>query len=237
MGPSIISHCENEGHPFIPERVDSEASFNEFLETFLPGTALAPERDAIRERYDCKQPPFNGDYKDCIRVVIQDAIFTCNTRNLFDAYPSSSHMISYAYPWRAYAYHAADLVPLFMNSAEEAKELLIKLQLPEFLASVYSAMLNQTVAPVYQNYLASFAATGDPNANVGGLDPPPGVASWPTADGSADALSGVLQVRAAAGQEPYLLISDDQNTRDTCAFWTGIAKNIVSGGAAQHDEL
>ncbi|KAK4146593.1 carboxylesterase family protein [Dichotomopilus funicola] len=236
VGPSIISHCENEAYSFTPKNVNSQASFDKFLETFLPGTALAPERLAIRQRYNCTEPPSNGDYNNCLRLVIQDGFFTCNTRNLFDAYPSSSRMISYGFPTSGYAYHAADLIPLFMNNADEAKALLIKIGISSFFAGLYAASLNQTVAPVYQNCLASFAATGDPNANLGGLDPPPGVASWSTADGSTDALSGVLQVRAAAGQEPYVLISDSQNTKNTCAFWTGIAKDIVSG-SAQHDEL
>lgn len=225
---SVISHCENEAHSFTPTDIDSQAAFDRIVETFLPDSALEPEREAIRQRYNCTQAPFNGNYEACIRVVIQDGFFTCNTRNLFDAYPTSSYMLSYGFPVQVYAYHASDLIPLFMNSPAEAEALLMKLNVSHSLAKVYSEALNQTISPIYQNYLASFAVFRDPNANVGGLSPPSGLTTWPIADGSGNALSSVLQVRAAFGEDPYVLISDYQNTKDTCDFWTAIARDIVS---------
>lgn len=225
---SVISHCENEAHSFTPKGVDSQSAFDKIIQAFLPGSTLAPEREAIRQRYNCTQAPFNGDYQACIRVLIQDGFFTCNTRNLFDAYPTSSYMLSYSFPVEAYAYHASDLIPLFMNGPDEAEALLIKLNVSRWEAKVYAAALNQTISPVYQNYLASFAVSHDPNANVGRISPPSGLTTWPFADGSGNALSNVLQVRAAFGQDPFVLISDPQNTQDTCDFWTAIAKDIVS---------
>jgi carboxylesterase type B len=225
---SIISHCENEAHSFTPKNVESQAAFDKFVEVFLPGSAVTAQRQKIRQRYDCTQSPFSGNFKACIGAVIQDAFFTCNTRNLFNAYPTVSRMLSYSFPLPKLAYHASDLIPLFMNDRDEAERLLRKVGLSKFQAMFYVTSLDQIVSPIYQNYLASFAVSSNPNSNVGGLPSLLDLTDWPVAEGDGNELSKVLQVRFSFGQEPFVLFSDGQNTKATCDFWTDIAKGIVS---------
>jgi carboxylesterase type B len=217
---AIISHCANEASLFLPKGVDSQESFDAILDVFLPGSELSPQKDAIRQQYDCEKT-FEGNFTKCIGEIIQDLSFTCNTRNLFDSYPSISYMMQYAFPFPNLAVHASDLIPLFMNNQDEAVKLLELSGITGFLAQVYASMIIQ-VSSRYQNYLASFALTGDPNAL-------PWIPSfdWPVADGSGDKLSNVLTVRAALGQSPFVLDSDDQNSKSKCGFWTDIAESIA----------
>jgi hypothetical protein len=167
---------------------------------------------------------FGGNYTKCILEVIQDLSFTCNTRNLFSSYPGISYMMEYAYPLPALAVHASDLIPLFMNSKDEALKLLELFGTTGFEAQIYVDMLTTLVTPRYQNYFASFALSGDPNALP--FSPP---LTWPVADGSGDKLSNIMRVQAPLGQQPFVLGSDDENSKSKCDFWTNIAKSIVSG--------
>jgi hypothetical protein len=167
---------------------------------------------------------FNGNFTTCILEVIQDLSFTCNTRNLFNSYPDISYMMEYAFPFPALAVHASDLIPLFMNSKDEALKLLEISGITGVEAQIYAEMLTTLVAPRYQNYFASFALAGDPNA----LPFNPTI-TWPVGDGSYDKLKNVMIVQASFGQDPFVLGSDDENSKSKCDFWTNIAKSIVSG--------
>jgi carboxylesterase type B len=200
---------------------------------FLPGPELSPQRDAIRQQYDCGKD-FGGNFTNCIREVIQDLSFTCNTRNLFDSYPEISYMMEYAFPLPALAVHASDLVPLFANNKAEGVALLELSGVEPWQSQLYGEMLTSYITPRYQNYLASFALAGDPNALP--FNPP---VTWPVADGSEDKLSNVVRVQAPLGQEPFVLASDDQNSKSQCDFWTNIAESIVGGAdhTSAHQKL
>ncbi|KAK1465073.1 hypothetical protein CMEL01_12428 [Colletotrichum melonis] len=230
----IVSHTLNESASFTPSWVTSFDTFNAFLNIFLPGAKLAPQRQQITAQYPCAQSPYNGDYRLCIATVIRDASFVCNTRDLYSAYPSIARMMRYGFPIGQLARHAADLVALFSNNLEEAKDILKKNKVP--LAAQYASLLVDThVAQAYQTYFASFALSGgDPNTlpmpHVPKGDPP----KWPVADGnSGDQLENVLTVYAPSGQPAFLLDqSDDQNTKKACGFWTEIAQQVVAAQKA-----
>jgi hypothetical protein len=173
---------------------------------------------------------FDSDFTKCIREVIQDLSFTCNTRQLFDSYPTVSYMMEYAFPFANWAYHGSDLIPLFTNNLEEANMLLEQLGLPQFIVELYSGVLDLEITPRYQNYLASFAALrGNPNGIP--FDPP---LTWPVADGSGDKLSNVMKVQMPGGQGAFELGSDNQNSKSKCDFWTGLAQSIVHQAAGDH---
>ncbi|ODA77263.1 hypothetical protein RJ55_06890 [Drechmeria coniospora] len=219
---AIISHCANEPHSFTPPDIDNQTRFDEFLTTFLPGAVLEPERDKIRAQYDCLTK-FGGDFQECIATVIRDASFTCNTRDLFDSYSDRSYMMHYGFPLDKYAYHASDLIPLFMNNRTEAEQLLIKSGLNETIAGLYAGSLNDKVKQYYQNYFASFALSGNPNRL---LPSPP--RQWPIANGARDQLSDVMHVGWAFSKEHvFQLDEDEQNSSSACSFWTEIAKDIT----------
>ncbi|KAI1076664.1 carboxylesterase family protein [Whalleya microplaca] len=212
---AIISHCANETGPLAPPNVDDPDTFNAFLKRLLPDLQV----DEVNQQYDCAES-FEGDYRTCIQTVIRDVAFTCNTRDLFEAYSNKSYMMKYAYPWDEFAFHSTDLYPLFMNNVTEIKDILVKGGMPEGNATIYAEGLKLLVKSTYQKYFASFALSGDPNT----LDP---LHKWETAVGNNDKLSNVMQV------EVKLPIfnnnaTDDQNGRDACSFWTKIAKELTS---------
>jgi carboxylesterase type B len=221
----IISHCANEAYLFVPKDIDSQGDFDKYLATFLPGDDLSSQRNEVRQQYDCNVN-FGGNFTKCVQEVIQDLSFTCNTRQLLNAYPEISYMMEYAFPSADLAYHASDLIPLFMNNKSEARALLELLGASKLEAFWYAESLSILV-PRYQNYLASFALGGDPNA----LSFTP-FSEWPIADGSDDKLSNVMKVGLPLyGQSAFKLGSDNQNTKSKCNFWVDIAKSIVDEDA------
>jgi carboxylesterase type B len=227
---AIISHVSNETASFTPEGITSEGAFNDFLGLFLPGNKLRSIRKQISEQYNC-MVLFGGDYTACIATTIRDASFTCNTRDLYSAYPTVSYMMRYSFPLERFAYHATDLVALFSNSVNQAVKLLGK-KLPAPLDKMYAnSLINTGIAAAYQTYFAALALSGNPNAlelpEVAGVQPP----RWPVADGSGDLLTNVLTVQIPSGQEAFVLTSDDQNGKKRCDFWTKLAEDIMSSDA------
>ncbi|KAI1132448.1 carboxylesterase family protein [Nemania abortiva] len=210
---AIISHCANESHSFTPN-ITTQDEFNAYIDEFLPGPSLEDQRVAIKERYNCAVR-FSGDFRRCLATVIQDSMFTCNTRDMFEAYPDISYMMQYAFPIAEFAYHATDLVPLFTNNKSEVEKI---------AGRAYAVAMGEQIPRIYKNYFASFAITGNPNK---GLAEPEVI--WPIADGSSDRLSGVMNVSWAFWFPPleFRLITDNQNAKSTCSFWTEIAKDIA----------
>ncbi|EEU44553.1 uncharacterized protein NECHADRAFT_85213 [Fusarium vanettenii 77-13-4] len=231
---TIISHTMNEAASFALSRINSKEAFDHFLASFLPGAKLESQRQQIAEQYNCTKL-FDGNYTLCITTTIRDAAFTCNTRDLYSAYPSKSHMIQYGFPSPELANHASDLLPLFANSYDEVVQMLAP-SLGELKAIAYAWLLVDTnLSTAYQTYFASFAASGDPNGLslplVAGQQPP----EWPIADGSDDKLAKVLTVQAPINQEALVLASDEQNGRERCDFWTTLAKEIVEAQGLNQD--
>lgn len=219
----------------------SSDTFAEFLEVYFPGAELASQRQRIAAQYPCTEDPYDGDYRLCIATVIRDASFTCNTRDLYSAFPSKSHMLRYGFPTASLARHASDLVPLFSNHRTEAEAILEKNNVSAFEANAYSFLvIDSKLAEAYQTYFASFALSGgNPNAlsmrRVWFSEPP----AWTVADGSGDELTNVLTIGA-----PEVLFSaftvdvpDDQNTKSACGFWTEIAKEVVEATNVAGDRL
>ncbi|KAF6802845.1 carboxylesterase family protein [Colletotrichum sojae] len=228
---TIVSHVANEAQTFVKITMDSQEKFDKFLAEFLPGDKLSGIRDQIREQYDCESH-YDGNFTNCLKEVIQDSSFTCNTRDLFEAYPDRSYMMEYAFPSDSLAYHASDLVPLFANNVDQVLGLLSKVMRSKILAKLYAKVLEGLVATKYKAYFASFALTGDPNA----MDQNPRL-FWPVADGGKDELSDVLRVsRPGLIRPAFRLTSDDQNTIKTCEFWNGIARQIMELGGGGSDD-
>ncbi|KAH7018049.1 Carboxylesterase [Microdochium trichocladiopsis] len=227
---TIVSHCTNEAAIFRPKYVTSEETFDQFLESFLPGSGAADQRAAIKKRYACRIN-FLGDWNKCITTVIRDASFTCNTRDLFSAYPDKTYMMRYAFPTKDLAHHGSDMAPLFTNNATEAYHMLTKNGMNETDATLYSAFLYFNRIPLaYKVYFASFAASGgDPNV----LQQQGKAPTWPLADGSdGDFMKDVMTVRMANWEESAFVtdVEDRQNAKGTCEFWTGVAGAIAGSG-------
>lgn len=216
----MISHTGNEAGLFMPPVFD-KPSFDNFMNEFLPGGSHQAQREEIEKKYCSK-----GRYKQCMETIIRDASFTCNTRDLFEAYPDRSYMMAYLFPVNGLAFHGADLVPLFSNSEEQSFEMMMKLLKVvknvddrERMARLYSGQLERTARKDYQKYLAAFAMSGDPNS-------PDTKVEWSLAKGG-ERLSRVMTV-GALGFMPLGI--DQQNKKTPCNFWTNIAKKTIDGG-------
>ncbi|VUC31024.1 unnamed protein product [Clonostachys rosea] len=222
----LISHVANEGYLFSPKDMDSEAKYDAFLNEFLPGSTLAPQRTAIKAQYDCKKT-WLGDYRLCVAAIIAHAVFTCNTRDLATAYPGKSYMMDYAFPADGLAYHGSDLVPQFVTNATETEKLLEALDIEKYLIDVMAPLIDNAIKPVFQNYFASFGLYGSPDS-LGARLP------WPTVVDDGDEFSDVMKVGLSWGS-PFKVGSDSKNSKAKCSFWSGIAKEIVASKATYGD--
>lgn len=196
----------------------------------MPGESLAPQRKLISDQYVCTSPPYSGGYRKCIAAIIQNASFTCNTRDLYSGYPDKSHMMRYGFPFDLWVYHAADLVALFSNNKAEAAGLLLKYKIPggNTTAKLYANLLvGSKVAQAYKTFFASFVISGgDPNTlkmpTDNGGNPP----KWSIANGDGDELKNVLTVQVPSGQPGFVLGPDNQKAKKTRAFWTRIVGEV-----------
>ncbi|KAK5989658.1 Secreted lipase [Cladobotryum mycophilum] len=235
LDAAIISHCSNESEAFIPKGIDTEEKFDAFLYTFLPGEMLAPQRQQIKEKYDCEKT-FPGNYKACLGLIVQHAAFTCNTRYMFEAYPEKSYMMEYAYPSDVLGSHGSDLIPLFTSNMLQAQAFLEKMGVGKVQAAIYAAALHAQVAPDYTKYLASFAISKDPND----WDEP---TTWPLAKDVNGKISNALRVQTPTlFRKTFALTEDKQNTKDDCDFWRTLAEEILGeevqrAQSDKHDEL
>lgn len=199
-------------------------------------------RNEIQKQYNCTEK-YASNFRNCLADVIQDSSFTCNTRDLFQSYPTVSYMMKYSFPFALFAVHAVDLIPLFTNNQDEVlgivnnvlvglfTELLtgfdldplvagfVAEKLSEPLAKYYSDLLGDEIPQVYKNYFASFALSGNPN---GGPSKSP--LTWPVADGSQDNISNIIEVQ---WHPKFNVTTDNQNAKSTCSFWNEIAQKIM----------
>ena len=194
----------------------------------MPEERLAGVRSAIRAQYNCSQPPYDGNYTFCVSMLIRDSTFTCNTRQLYDAYRTKAYMMQYSFPAGGSlglpeAKHATDLVPTFANSKTNLVALLKEFsQLKDFKV-IEAAILIKDLMVNYQKYLASYAVHGDPNV-AKGFDALP----WDLASGTGNMIQSVLRTRyKPLAIHPFFeIIEDSINTKQSCDFWTAVAMNI-----------
>ncbi|KAI8721396.1 COesterase domain-containing protein [Fusarium sp. LHS14.1] len=197
---AIVSHCANDAQRFTP---DSEM--------------YAPLRTKIANKYNCVRD-YGGDYNLCLRHVIRDASFTCNTRDLLDSYPKQAYAMNYGFPNDDMAYHATDIVPLFANLDKKGQIFIIfwrVFKYPFKKAQDWALQLRSDIIPIYRGYFSSFARYGNTNGT--------GDLGWPVVNGSGSLFSNVMKPSANG----WNLVEDDQNSKDTCAFWNIIAQNIM----------
>ena len=224
--------------PFIPPPIKEApcdaSKFDDFLSSFIPQKTLAPLRQNISNHYP------SGDYKDLecpqgnqmtrVSNVIRDAVFTCNTRLLYDAYEIKSGVPTYMMQYSLFqslfmAVHGSDLLPTFWNSyVDYAESLHACADIPRLLIPIIAPRL-KTFAPPYQSYLASHAVTGDPNKNA--VDEAK-AHKWQTASVSVNG-SDLTNVLNADHQDTFFTdITDKTNSATNCDFWKGIAVAIQS---------
>ena len=169
--------------------------------------------------------------------VIRDAMFTCNTRLLYDAYQVESDVSTYMMQYSLGNLveppkHGMDLLPTFWNTHVNFTDSLHACMGIDSGTAEAIAMLVGFFAPAYQSYLASHAVTGDPNTNRIDLAK---YHKWQKASVDDDGqLTGVLNADIV-----FTDTKDTTNTAARCDFWKGIAAAIqpASGGNKEDSRL
>ena len=116
-------------------------------------------------------------------------------------------MLRYSFLTPAAATHSTDLVPTFMNDALEAYNILRFANVSRSEAATQAVLLDGGIRHWYQQWLAAFGATGNPNTNNG-------VQFWPRAVGG-EQVSNVMEVFDTNSTH---VIADDQSTKSSCEF-------------------
>lgn len=232
----------------------SQADFTSYVSDFIPQPSMSKARDAVATQY----PEANyADASARYAAVIQDSSFTCNTRQLFDAYYGKGtkiYMLQYAVGENIgdnlnLAIHSADLLPTFWNADIDFKEWLknIVQAANQTLNPTQLSIINAYFGPAsgpglhvacrYQSYLVSHALTGNPNwgastsgnckQNVKWLDPTTAV--MPVGLASATYVSNVFQ----PSPNPTLVnfendIVDTITPNIVCDFWTNLAETYIT---------
>ncbi|KAF5027024.1 hypothetical protein F66182_900 [Fusarium sp. NRRL 66182] len=219
---AIVSHCANDAEQFTPTNVTDQDTFDTFLARFLPGAELESLREQIVDHYDCENN-YGGDYNLCLRYIIRDASFTCNTRDLIDSYTEQTYAMNYGYPNDELAYHASDLIPLFKNNNVQTMLMLKALGMTGVEAALWAPGMNNKVQERYLSYFASFALEGNTDS-CGNTD-------WPVVGRGGDKFSNVMKVNATRSPLTtnvfWTLVEDEQNSQDRCVFWNRIAQGIM----------
>ncbi|PGH18731.1 hypothetical protein AJ80_04385 [Polytolypa hystricis UAMH7299] len=196
----IVSHTSNEGELFAIPAVNTDVKFDEFIRTNIPAYTQPEVTDAISKQY-----PAKGLLKvrDRLKDFIRDSTFTCNTRDLTEAYFGKTYNLQYSV---TPGLHALDLLPLFFDD--------------DVPIEIFGRTVNVDLLPIFnpfstafQRYAVSHAVYGNPNTDrkLVGI---PMTVNWPHPTRVGDAYSGVLD----AGDFGFKLITDRQNTGSSGSF-------------------
>ena len=198
----------------------------------IPEKSLQSVRDAVETQYALSKYP---DQRLRAMDVIRDSTFTCNTRQLFNAYANVTkkavYMMQYnLLGWWNLDVHASDLLPLFWNSDVN---MTFWLQTCANLGAWEDGLIQYAVANIsaaYQERLLRHATSGNPNgpqtpwwstwtqAYARPWFNPNGVLRNVMEVGGNDVLSGI-------GFSSWTV--DNINSKAACDFWDQIALNIT----------
>lgn len=208
----------------------TEANFTTFVDDYLPEPQLVPLRAAIETMYPAQGPPYNGDQRARAGAVIRDSVFTCNTRQIYEAYKNRSiglYMMQYDFlASKNAALHGSDLLPSFWNGEmDTAKmfEALLHIDPTPAQAAAW-AFDHLGYAPAYQSYFASHAVSGDPNSARRWNTKP-----WNNATDNGLEVTDVMETHFSVVFNYFDGTTVDHiNTRASCDFWTEMAFLITN---------
>ena len=228
----VISHVVDEAKIFVPKKIKTDADFTSFVSAFMPQETLSSQRTAIATQYPASK---SDSAFDRTKAVIQDSSFTCNTRQLFDAYHSSrpTYMMQYAVGRaRNLSIHGTDLLPTFWNvdvnvaawieTVAAAANVTISHGDAKIAAGVFA--FPGLLAAKFQKYLVSHAVYGNPNIAPGHTVSWP--AATPTSTAGATLVDKVLNVQPQKFLKFFNLISDTITSDEVCDFWKSMAAEV-----------
>lgn len=200
----------------------------------MPRNKYPVQFDAVKSRYSSIL------YTSWTRArdIIQDSCFICNTRALFDAYSNTSaiYMMQYDFLYMlGAAVHAADLLPIFLNTDTKKSDFVRFVQNVTGSWNITAGEFYDRVAalsPEYQPYLASFAATGipSPGSDRGAV--------WSTAERDDHGrLTNVMEVSLGITSDFTAGTTDKYNTESICEFWRNMSAWLEETMSLNHLSL
>ena len=242
----LVSHVHDEVAynssfgPLPVRQYNNATGCDNFLKAFLPGDALAPIRDNITAHFPV------SNYNDQINRtgnIIQQSLFVCNTRQLFNAYsriqkpkPVPVYMMHYRFledfNGHHLAVHGSDLLPTFYESKMDMADLLCNWDFEQIVNGIIKRYID-TYSRAYNSYLTSHAISGDPNTfrtnGAAKVDWKPA-----TTDVDGEYVQCVLEPYTPTYWElpdnPYFRLSpvDMLNTKTICGYWEEIVQEILN---------
>jgi len=225
----IVSHVYDESKQFVPCWISGKQSVDRYLNGFIPVDKYPEQVAAIKKQYSW----WAWKPQSTIHDIIQDSSFICNTRAIFDAYKDVSPVYMMQYDFLQVlgaAQHATDLLPTFFNTDVNQTEFVA------FLANASNSWTIeaqqffyrlQALAPEFQPYLASFAATGVPEP--GATRPQ----AWsPASLNARGEVTDVLQVGLGILGDFTNTTTDAQNTEKICGFWANMSDWLTQAAPA-----
>lgn len=240
MDSLIVSHVQDEvgeNSSFMPAPLKNHSTpenFNMFLKAFMPQSDLGDLRNQINRTYSSQK--FRNDQLLRAATIIRDSSFTCNTRQLFNAYNSSNvetYMIFYSFLSIAgAATHASDLIPTFVNQYTDVKTFIKECAegaAAKLGAGIVAKYLRTQLAPAFQSYLISHAVFGDPNKAA--VQAASQVHWKPARTRATDQGEHIFEVLTVNDLPVKGVFSsgqrDDINVASVCNFWDNVALAIM----------
>lgn len=125
--------------------------------------------------------------------------------------------MNYGFPTDDLAFHASDLVPLFVNNyIIQTIPMLRVLGMTLYQATSWASTLRKNIAPTFLGYFASFALTGTTNSL--------GNSGWPVVNATGPEFTNVIK----PSKDGWNLSKDDQNSKYMCSFWNSIAQTVMT---------
>jgi hypothetical protein len=248
LGPSlkldsaIISHVYDEISLFIPKYVTDTSGFDTLLGYFLP-SKYSDIAQSVTDQYKIWTNGNNNT--EMAKQVIRDALFTCNTRYLYNSMSQNqqaqnAYMMDYQYLKNFdLAVHGSDLLPTFWDSSVDLtclscffynnfdiSQLCDNDTTPDNCISKIENRLSLTVSILhknFQNYLVSHAINDTPNWKDKSILIP----TWkPVVAG--DTFTNVMQVNYNGLSSAFTPGASDQfNTAPRCTYWSNIANQVM----------
>jgi carboxylesterase type B len=217
----VVSHVADETGAFVPKFINNETGFRQFLKYLIPQDDLDLVRELIAIKYS------NGDVRNRTATLLRDPFFTCNTRQLIDAYNDirGHYMMQYNFlSWFGLAVHASDLLALFWNEDFDVGAIIAEQypSTPQVIIRLVSATFG-VYAQQYQSYYVSHAISRSPNeAKVETLP------VWSVANTTEDGLVGNVMEAGFSLFGNYFnnRSVDSIVAKSTCDFWAEIAEFI-----------
>ena len=209
----IVSYVRDEADIFIESWADTPEALENFLHYALPHSRKINLGDAIEDHY-----PVNGDETARLKQVMQDSMFVCNVRQLYNAYKGKTYVMQYFLPPMM---HGSDLLPLTYRYGLDAEDVLksfVKNLDPEL-----PDLLDRLIGPfafTYQKYLVAHAMFGDPNRVNHRSDK-----VWNIANEDNGTINNALQA-GVSESSPFDSGTDEQISTENCESWKEVAQKL-----------